>query len=200
MITPPDRIARRHRRELAAALSASQAMLTQAAAWGSWLARFLPDGRRLLVAGNGGSAAQAQHLSAELVGRFRGEREPLSAIALHADTSSVTAISNDYGWDEVYARQVQAHGQPGDVLLLMSTSGRSANLIAAAERARALGVTTWALTGPLPNPLAEASDEFAAVPHAATGVVQEVHLVAVHVLCDALDVALALPAEIEEVS
>ena len=105
------------------------------ARWGADLAWHLGQGGRLLVAGNGGSAAEAQHLAAELVGRLRTERAPLSAIALTPDSSAVTAISNDYGFDEVFARQVRAHGRAGDVLLCLSTSGRSPNLVAAARTA-----------------------------------------------------------------
>ena len=123
--------------------------LPRIADWGGRLAAVLTDGGRLLAAGNGGSAAQAQHLTAELVGRYRRERRAYSALALHAETSSVTAIGNDYGFDHVYARQVTAHGRPGDVLMLLSTSGRSANLIAAAVTARRAGLRVWALTGPL---------------------------------------------------
>src|SRR5947207_690931 len=110
--------------------------------WGARLARILSRGGRLLVAGNGGSAAEAQHLTAELVGKLRHDRMPLSAIALHADTSSLTAIGNDYGYGEVFARQVRAHGRPGDVLLLMSTSGRSPNLLAAGGAGLAAALAT----------------------------------------------------------
>jgi len=156
-------------------------------AWAARLADVVLAGGRLLVAGNGGSAAEAQHLTAELVGRFEGERVPLSAISLHAETSSLTAIVNDYGIGEMYARQVAAHGRPGDVLLLLSTSGRSENLVAAARRARDLGLTTWALTGPRPSPLADACDDALALPGASTSAVQELHLVVVHALCAALD-------------
>nr|WP_179816035.1 SIS domain-containing protein [Allostreptomyces psammosilenae] len=158
--------------------------------WGACLATLLRDGGRLLAAGNGGSAAQAQHLTAELVGRYVEERRPLSAIALHADTSSCTAIANDYGVEEMFARQVGAHGRPGDVLMLLSTSGRSANLVAAAEAARAIGVQVWAMTGPRPNPLADIADEVLCTPGARTATVQELHLVAVHTLCGAIDAAL----------
>ncbi|CAM5291572.1 hypothetical protein SCANM63S_02574 [Streptomyces canarius] len=105
--------------------------------WGSELADRLSAGRTLLVAGNGGSAAEAQHLTAELVGRYKRERRGVAAIALHADSSTVTAVANDYGYEQVFARQVEAHARPGDVLLLLSTSGRSANLLRAAEAARA---------------------------------------------------------------
>lgn len=158
--------------------------------WGRQLAERLPAGARLLVAGNGGSAAEAQHLTAELVGRYADERMPLSAIALHAETSSVTAIANDYGVDEVFRRQVLAHGRPGDVLLLLSTSGRSPNVLAAAEAARSIGITTWALTGPVPNALGELVDDVVAVPAGSTATIQELHLVAVHLICAAVDVAL----------
>ena len=122
--------------------------------WGCRLADLLDGGGRLLACGNGGSAAEAQHLTAELVGRFRDERNPLSAIALHADTSALTAIVNDYGVEEMFARGVRAHGRPGDVLVALSTSGSSPNVLAAVKAAHEIGMTTWALTGPAPNPLA----------------------------------------------
>jgi phosphoheptose isomerase len=155
--------------------------------WGSRLADVLVGGGRLLCAGNGGSAAQAQHLTAELVGRYRDDRPALSAIALHAESSSVTAIANDYGYDAVFARQVQAHGRPGDVFLGLSTSGRSGNVLAAIEAARNGGLQVWALTGPGPNPIADAADSALAVEAPATATVQEVHQVAVHLLCAAVD-------------
>ncbi|CAL9355090.1 phosphoheptose isomerase [Streptomyces sp. DH-12] len=167
--------------------------LPRIADWGGRLAAVLAGGGRLLAAGNGGSAAQAQHLTAELVGRYRSERPAYSALALHAETSSVTAIGNDYGFDHVYARQVAAHGRPGDVLMLLSTSGRSANLVAAAAAARRAGLEVWALTGPGPNPLTEAADEALCVAAAATATVQEAHLVAVHLLCECFDAAVAAP-------
>jgi len=171
-------------------------------AWGRELAGLLADGHRLLAAGNGGSAAEAQHLTAELVGRFEApDRPPLSAIALHAETSTVTAIGNDFGSDEVFARQVRAHGRPGDVLLLLSTSGSSANLLTAAAAARSADVQVWALTGPRPNPLAAAADRAITVQSPAPTAVQEVHLVAVHALCSAVEHHLATvhPPELEEV-
>ncbi len=183
----------RHAGEVAGAVSG---LLHDAAlldAWGARLASVLGGGGRLLAAGNGGSAAEAQHLTAELVGRFVGERRPLSAIALHAETSSTTAISNDYGAEEVFARQVAAHGRPGDVLLLLSTSGRSTNLVRAAERGREHGLLVWSMTGPGDSPLSAASDEVlrvgAATPvgRPSTSAVQEGHLVAVHALCAAVD-------------
>ena len=166
---------------------------------GAHAARVLLGGGRLLAAGNGGSAAQAQHLTAELVGRFRDERQPLSAIALHADTSSVTAIVNDYGADELFARQVRAHGQVGDILVLLSTSGRSANVLAAADAAHAIGVQVWGLTGPRPNPLADRCDRIVAVGAASTATVQELHLVIIHLLCAAIDAQVAASSGLQAV-
>lgn len=133
-------------------LSSLQAEAGRIESWARHLARALTDGGRLLAAGNGGSAAQAQHFTAELVGRYRDERTPFSALALHSETCALTAIGNDYGLEEALARQVSAHGRPGDVLVALSTSGRSANVLAAVAQARAAGMTTWALTGPTPNP------------------------------------------------
>ncbi|ULN49334.1 D-sedoheptulose-7-phosphate isomerase [Mycolicibacterium goodii] len=155
--------------------------------WGRHLAATLTGGGRLLACGNGGSAAEAQHLTAELVGRFRDERIPLSAIALHADTSALTAICNDYGADEIFARGVHAHGRPGDVLVALSTSGTSPNVLAAVKAAHEEGLTTWAMTGPAPNPLAAMCDDAICVEAPSTATVQEIHLLLVHALCIALD-------------
>jgi len=155
--------------------------------WGRHLAQILTGGGRLLACGNGGSAAEAQHLTAELVGRFRDERVPLSAIALHADTSALTAICNDYGAEEIFARGVHAHGRPGDVLVALSTSGTSPNVLAAVKAAHAEGLTTWAMTGPAPNPLAAMCDDAICVEAPNTATVQEIHLLLVHALCIALD-------------
>jgi len=181
-----------HLHALAEAIIPFRASAGRLARWGAELAWHLGRGGRLLVAGNGGSAAEAQHLAAELVGRLRGERMPLSAIALTADSSAVSAISNDYGFEEVFARQVRAHGRPGDVLLALSTSGRSPNLVAAARAARESGLRSWAMTGPGPNPLADACDEALCCPSPDSQVVQELHLVSVHVICEYVD--LTLPA------
>ncbi|WP_433604726.1 D-sedoheptulose-7-phosphate isomerase [Dactylosporangium sp. CA-139114] len=179
-----------HLTALAAAIGPFRHAAVRLEAWGVRLAEILGDGGRLLVCGNGGSAAEAQHLAAELTGRLRDERTPLSAIALCADSSAVTAIGNDYGYEEIFARQVRAHGREGDVLLALSTSGRSANVLAAAAAARECRLHTWALTGPGPNPLALVCDE--AVCCAGDGqVVQELHLVAAHVLCEHVDAHVA---------
>jgi D-sedoheptulose 7-phosphate isomerase len=185
-----------HLSGLAAALPGYRSAAGRLERWGRELARHLGRGGRLLIAGNGGSAAEAQHLAAELVGRLREERVPLSAIALTPDSSAITAIGNDYGFDEVFARQVRAHGRPGDVLIVLSTSGRSPNLVAAVRAAREGGLRTWALVGPGPNPVAGACDEALCCPSRDSQVVQELHLVSVHVLCEYVD--LELPAVLGE--
>lgn len=181
-----------HLASLRDALGEFEADVERLEAWGERLADVLAAGGRLLTVGNGGSAAEAQHLTAELVGRFRGERQPLSAICLHGDTSSLTAIANDYGVEEAFARQVRAHGRPGDVLIAFSTSGRSANVVRAVEAANALGIATWALTGGAPSPLADLCDDALRIRSADGATTQELHLVALHVLCGAVDRELAL--------
>jgi D-sedoheptulose 7-phosphate isomerase len=178
--------AHRHLRALRRALSSCEWELERLDRLGAELGTLLLEGGRLLAVGNGGSAAHAQHLTAELVGRYRTERPPLSAISLHADTSALTAIANDYGYEEAFARQVRAHGRPGDVLIALSTSGASPNVLAAVTAARASGLMTWCLTGPSPNELAVLCDDGIAV-DAETPTVQEVHQVAVHILCGAVD-------------
>ncbi len=182
-----------HVERLRRALDDFSPQVPVAAGWGRHLARVLTGGGRLLVAGNGGSAAHAQHLTGELVGRYRDDRRPLSALALHAETTSLTAIVNDYGADEAFARQVRAHGRAGDVLLLVSTSGRSTNLLRAAEAGRETELTVWGLTGPLPNPLAARCGAAIGVPADSTATIQEVHQVVVHLVCDAVDATLAAP-------
>ena len=182
--------ATRHIALLREGLDALERDAWQVERWGRHLARVLSGGGRLLAVGNGGSAAEAQHLTAELVGRFEDERAPLSALCLHGDTSSLTAIVNDYGAEAGFARQVRAHGRPGDVLLALSTSGRSTNVLAAVEAARECGLTTWALTGPAPNPLADACDEAACLSAVDTSTLQELHLVTLHLVCRAVDRAL----------
>ncbi|MDX6732766.1 MAG: hypothetical protein QOC54_2714 [Baekduia sp.] len=181
-----------HVQQLHAALDAAAGAgdLARAQDWGTRLARRLDQGSRLLAVGNGGSAAEAQHLTAELVGRFEGDRTALSAICLHGDTSSLTAIANDFGIEEAFARQVHAHGRPGDVLFVLSTSGRSPNVLAAARAAHDCGLTVWGLTGASPNPLAELCDEVLSFAAERSCTVQELHLVAIHVLCAAVDEAL----------
>ncbi len=178
-----------HLDDLTLALHALRADLDRLDRWGRLVAHRLDAGHRLLAVGNGGSAAHAQHLTAELVGRYRSERRPLSALALHAETSSTTAIVNDYGADAMFARQVVAHGRPDDVLVALSTSGRSSNVLAAVGAAHEVGLLVLALTGPAPNPLAAAAHDALPV-DAATPTVQEVHQVAVHLLCESIDAVL----------
>ncbi|MGY1709439.1 SIS domain-containing protein [Geodermatophilus sp. SYSU D00758] len=188
-----------HVASLSAALGSLTGQLDALDRWGRLLADVLcgESRGRLLAAGNGGSAAQAQHLTAELVGRYRADRPPFAAVCLTAETSSLTAIANDYPADELFARQVEAHGRPGDVLFLLSTSGRSPNAVAAARRARECGITVLALTGPAPNPLAAEADEVVAIDSPWTATVQECHLVALHLVCAAFDAAvLAEPARV----
>ena len=188
-----------HVRSLQAALTSLDEQLDALDRWGRLLADVLcSESRgRLLAAGNGGSAAQAQHLTAELVGRYRADRPPFSAICLTAETSSLTAIANDYPADELFARQVEAHGRAGDVLVLLSTSGRSPNAVAAARRARECGIAVLAMTGPAPNPLAAAADDAFTIGSEWTATVQECHLVALHLVCAAFDAAvLAEPARV----
>ena len=167
-------------------IEALRAEVPRLASWGEQLADRLLGVARLLAAGNGGSAAEAQHLTAEFVGRFDGDRRAFSAICLHGDSSAVTAIANDYGFAEVFARQVTAHARPGDVLVLLSTSGTSENLVRAAQAGREAGATVWAMTGPGPNPLTDAADDALVLPGVGASV-QEAQLVAVHALCRVFD-------------
>src|SRR4051812_37343798 len=197
VVAQHERVGHKH---LAAALRAIDAFVTELPTleqWGRRLAVTLLGGGRVLVVGNGGSAAQAQHLTSELVGRYRDERVPFSAIALHAETSTITALLNDYGAEEVFARQVRAHGRRNDVLLAMSTSGRSPNVLAAVEAAIDIGMATWGLTGAGASPLARRCDEYVSVRSPSTATVQEVHQVALHLLCEALDREVALVRAIE---
>lgn len=147
----------------------------------------LAGGKRILLCGNGGSAADAQHAAAELTGRFRRDRPALAAIALTTDTSALTAIANDYGFEQVFARQVEALGRPGDVLVAISTSGHSPNVLAAVARAGALGMKTIALSGRDGGKLAALCDLALVVPAAETERVQEAHIFLLHCLCAAVE-------------
>jgi D-sedoheptulose 7-phosphate isomerase len=153
----------------------------------------LSNGNKILACGNGGSAADCQHFAAELVGRFERERLPLPALALTTDTSILTAVGNDYSYKEIFAKQVQAFGQSGDVLLALSTSGNSPNVVAAIEAALDRDMRIVALTGKgggsIAKQLSEA-DVHICVPHDRTARIQEVHALTIHILCDGIDVAL----------
>ena len=150
----------------------------------------ITGGGKVLACGNGGSAADAQHFAAEFVGRFERERPGLAAIALTVDTSILTAVGNDYGYEVVFSKQVSALGSPGDVLLALSTSGNSANVLAAVDAAHAREMTVVALTGNTGGRMRELlteTDVHICVPHERTARIQEVHLLALHCMCDAID-------------
>ncbi|MFW6284433.1 MAG: D-sedoheptulose-7-phosphate isomerase [Desulfosalsimonas sp.] len=142
---------------------------------------------KVLICGNGGSAADAQHFAAELVGRFEKERSPWPAVALCVDTSIITALANDYGFEQVFARQVQALGRAGDVLVALSTSGNSPNVIRAAETARKTGIKVIAMTGEGGGALADLADVLFAVPSRRTARIQEVHEICLHGLAQAIE-------------
>ena len=153
----------------------------------------ITSGGKVLACGNGGSAGDAQHFAAELVGRFERERPGLPAISLATDTSILTAVGNDYGYQQVFSKQVQALGQPGDVLLAISTSGNSGNVIAAIEAAHEKDMAVIALTGKgggRIGAMLSDRDMHICVPHDRTARIQEVHLLVIHCLCDAIDVSL----------
>ena len=151
------------------------------------IAEALRGGGKLLVFGNGGSAADAQHLSAELVGRFQKERAAMPAIALTVDTSVLTSVANDYSFKQVFARQIEALGRPGDVALGISTSGESPNVVAALQAARAQGLKTVALTGRDGGSVGRAAEIHVNVPDQSTQRVQEVHQTLIHVLCEVIE-------------
>jgi D-sedoheptulose 7-phosphate isomerase len=153
----------------------------------------LSNGNKILACGNGGSAADCQHFAAELVGRFERERLPLPAMALTTDTSILTAVSNDYSYQDIFSKQVQAFGQAGDVLLAISTSGNSGNVLAAIEVAQERDMRIVALTGKTGGAIGKKLsdvDVHICVPHDRTARIQEVHLLTIHAMCDGIDVAL----------
>jgi len=157
------------------------------------MAASLKAGGKILACGNGGSAADAQHFAAELVNRFERERAPLAGLALTTDTSTLTSIANDYAYDQVFAKQLRALGRKGDVLLAISTSGNSASVVVAMRTARELGLRIVALTGNGGGRMAAelaVEDVHVCVPHKRTMRIQEVHLLALHCLCDGIDTVL----------
>lgn len=157
---------------------------------GEMICAALAQGHKVLLCGNGGSAADAQHIAAELVGRYELERRAWPSIALTTDTSALTALSNDFGYEEVFARQVRALAGEGDVLIALSTSGASANVIRAAETARKLNCRTIALTGGTGEPLASLCDLVVNVPSQRTSRIQEAHITIGHLWCEMVDAQL----------
>jgi len=159
---------------------------------GTLIADTLRAHGKLLACGNGGSAADSQHIASELTGRFIKERKPLAAIALTTDSSALTCIGNDYGFDEVFARQLRALGRPGDALLVISTSGNSANVVRAAEAARDDGIRVVGLLGRDGGQLKALSDVAIVVPSAVTARIQEAHILIIHTLCGMIEQQLGL--------
>jgi len=153
----------------------------------SILVQMYQNKRKLLLCGNGGSAADAQHIAAELIGRFEKERRSLPALSLTANTSNLTSIANDYQFEEIFARQVEGHSQEGDVLLALSTSGNSKNILKAVQMAKKLGVTTIGLTGASGGELKSNVDLLLNVPSDHTPRIQESHILIGHILCDLLE-------------
>jgi D-sedoheptulose 7-phosphate isomerase len=155
----------------------------------------LRAGNKLLIIGNGGSAADAQHIAAEIVGRYKQDRPAYAAIALTTDTSALTAIANDYGFDQVFARQVEGLGQRGDVLLALSTSGRSPNILAALRVARERGLVTIGFTGAKGEALGALCDHLLVSPSDDTPIIQQIHLAAAHGICDEIEQAMMREAQ-----
>jgi D-sedoheptulose 7-phosphate isomerase len=145
--------------------------------------RAFRNGGKLMIAGNGGSAADAQHIAGEFLSRLNFDRHPLPAIALTCDSSVMTAIANDYGFDQAFERQLRGLGRPGDVFIAISTSGRSPNVLLALKAAREIGVTTVGFSGDGERVMAAHCDHFLAAPSAETPLIQQIHIVAAHAIC-----------------
>lgn len=154
---------------------------------GEAISKALISGGRVFFCGNGGSAADAQHLAAEFSGRYQTERPPLDGIALHCNTSAITAIGNDFSFDEIFARQLAAHGRSGDVLVAISTSGNSSNILKAAEKAKDMGIFTIGMTGSHGGKLKDTVDMLIAVPSDSTPRIQEMHIMIGHILCEIVE-------------
>src|SRR5947209_5709544 len=176
-----------HRNMLDLALGQSMRHVAVLAEVTARLIGTLRSGHKVLVAGNGGSASEAQHFAAELVGRFKRERSPYAVLSLTTDTSILTAIANDYGYQDIFARQILALGQPEDMLIVFSTSGESENLLYAATAARRCLMTVIAITGDLPNRLECLADVTVHVPTVDTAITQELHMMVTHILCDIVE-------------
>jgi D-sedoheptulose 7-phosphate isomerase len=162
-------------------------MLAAARAIAAAIIAALRAGNKVLIVGNGGSAGDAQHIAAEIVGRYKQDRPAYAAIALTTDTSALTAIANDYGFEQIFARQVEGLGARGDVLLAMSTSGRSANIVAALKKARERGLVTVGFTGATGEAMGADCDHLLIAPSDDTPVVQQIHLAVGHGICDEIE-------------
>lgn len=176
--------------QLMAGILADDALLARVEAAAEACITALSNGGKILLAGNGGSAADAQHIAGEFVSRFAFDRPGLPAIALTTDTSILTAIGNDYGYEKLFARQVQAHAQKGDVFIAYSTSGKSPNVVAALQEAKIRGVICIGMTGNRGGPMRELCDHYLDVPSADTPKIQEGHAVLGHILCGLVERAL----------
>lgn len=165
------------------------ALLATARAIAAAMLSALRSGNKILVVGNGGSAADAQHIAAEIIGRYKQERAACAAIALTTDTSALTAIANDYGFEKIFARQVEGLGQRGDVLLALSTSGRSPNILAALRAARERGLVTVGFTGIRGEALGALCDHLLISPSDDTAIIQQIHLTLAHGICDEIEQA-----------
>jgi D-sedoheptulose 7-phosphate isomerase len=166
------------------------AMLATAGSITDAIIAALRAGKKLLIIGNGGSAADAQHIAAEIVGRYKKDRPGYAAIALTTDTSALTAITNDYGFEQVFSRQVEGLGQRGDVLLALSTSGRSPNILAALRKAREQGLVTIGFTGTRGEAMGADCDHLLIAPCDDTPVIQQIHLAVAHGICDEIEQAM----------
>jgi D-sedoheptulose 7-phosphate isomerase len=173
----------RHSRETLERATGEREFMTTILAIADRIKHALRDGGKLMLAGNGGSAADAQHIAAELVGRYAIERAPLAAIALTTDTSALTAIGNDYSFDQVFERQLRALGRKGDVFIAMSTSGRTRNILAALKTARELGITTIGFTGTKGVQMRPFCDLALVAPTDETPLIQQIHITAAHAIC-----------------
>ena len=189
MSTTPDII----RGRISASIAVKQAILhdevlvSRIEAWAVLMQTAFQQGGKVLFCGNGGSAADAQHIAAELSGRFYKNRKPLFAEALHVNSSFVTAVANDYGYDEVYARMVEAAGRKGDILVAISTSGNSPNILRAIDMAHEMGMKVVGLTGESGGKMAETSDILINIPSTDTPRIQEAHILCGHIVCELVE-------------
>lgn len=189
-LTPTTLLQRSLEEHLEAVQAILKSQLGEIERAGALLRDTLNQGNKVLLCGNGGSAADAQHIAAELVGRYERQRRAWPAIALTTDTSALTALSNDFGYEEVFARQIEALASPNDVLLALSTSGTSANILKAVKKARGLECKTIALTGAGGEPLASLCDLAVVVPATRTSRIQECHITIGHLWCELIDAEL----------